>query len=83
MNEGFVSDDEGTEGGIQKAAYGLYLGNRRVFKWLCGAISALVSYLSTGTTLQTGIIPMTGTPGDLMDISVSQIGTLKNRVNFV
>ena len=37
--------------------------NRRVFKWLCGAISALVSYLSTGTTLQTGIIPMTGTPG--------------------
>ncbi|KAJ5835597.1 hypothetical protein N7447_001623 [Penicillium robsamsonii] len=60
--------------------------------------AALVSYLSTGTTLQKGSIIMTGTPGGVgnglvppqfirpgnqMNISVSQIGTLKNGVDFV
>lgn len=57
----------------------------------------LISYLSQGTTLETGSVIMTGTPGgvgagldppqylvpgDLMEVCVSQIGTLRNGVVF-
>jgi 2-keto-4-pentenoate hydratase/2-oxohepta-3-ene-1,7-dioic acid hydratase in catechol pathway len=57
----------------------------------------LISYLSTGTTLQKGSVIMTGTPGgvgagmkppqylqpgDKMEVSVSEIGTLRNGVVF-
>lgn len=57
----------------------------------------LVSYLSTGTTLQKGSVIMTGTPGgvgaglqppqylrpgNVMEVSVSSIGTLRNGVVF-
>jgi 2-keto-4-pentenoate hydratase/2-oxohepta-3-ene-1,7-dioic acid hydratase in catechol pathway len=57
----------------------------------------LISYLSTGTTLQKGSVIMTGTPGgvgagmnppqylkpsDRMEVSVSGIGTLRNGVVF-
>ncbi|TVY91549.1 Uncharacterized protein LAWI1_G001223 [Lachnellula willkommii] len=57
----------------------------------------LISYLSTGTTLQKGSIIMTGTPGgvgagmdppqylvpgDKMEVWVSDIGTLRNGVAF-
>jgi 2-keto-4-pentenoate hydratase/2-oxohepta-3-ene-1,7-dioic acid hydratase in catechol pathway len=55
----------------------------------------LISFLSTGTTLQKGSVIMTGTPGgvgagmsppqflkpgDKMEVSVSEIGTLRNGV---
>ncbi|KAH8588839.1 hypothetical protein B0O99DRAFT_524343 [Bisporella sp. PMI_857] len=57
----------------------------------------LVSYLSSGTTLQKGSVIMTGTPGgvgagmkpaqylkpgDVMEVAISSIGTLKNHVAF-
>ncbi|KAJ6000794.1 hypothetical protein N7481_001203 [Penicillium waksmanii] len=57
----------------------------------------LVSYLSSGTTLQKGSVIMTGTPGGVgaglspprylvpgtqMDVSISGIGTLRNNVVF-
>ncbi|EED14953.1 fumarylacetoacetate hydrolase, putative [Talaromyces stipitatus ATCC 10500] len=57
----------------------------------------LVSYLSTGTTLQKGSVIMTGTPGGVgnglkppkflrpgnrMEVRVSKIGTLRNGVEF-
>lgn len=57
----------------------------------------LISYLSTGTTLQKGSLIMTGTPGgvgagmnppqylkpgDIMEVSVSNIGTLRNGIAF-
>lgn len=57
----------------------------------------LVSYLSTGTTLQKGSVIMTGTPGgvgagmnpprylvpgNVMEIHIPEIGTLKNGVKF-
>jgi 2-keto-4-pentenoate hydratase/2-oxohepta-3-ene-1,7-dioic acid hydratase in catechol pathway len=57
----------------------------------------LISYLSTGTTLQKGSVIMTGTPGgvgagmnptqylkpkDVMEVSISGIGTLRNGVKF-
>ncbi|KAJ5095290.1 hypothetical protein N7532_007581 [Penicillium argentinense] len=57
----------------------------------------LVSYLSSGTTLQKGCVVMTGTPGGVgaglnpprylvpgtqMDVSISEIGTLRNNVVF-
>jgi len=57
----------------------------------------LVSYLSQGTTLQKGSVIMTGTPGGVgagmnppkylvpgtvMDVQISKIGTLRNRVKF-
>ncbi|OQD66399.1 hypothetical protein PENPOL_c004G05866 [Penicillium polonicum] len=57
----------------------------------------LISYLSQGTTLQKGSVIMTGTPGGVgaglsppqylvpgtqMDVSISEIGTLRNNVVF-
>ncbi len=57
----------------------------------------VISYLSQGTTLQTGSVIMTGTPGGVgagldppqylvpgtrMEVSISQIGTLRNGVVF-
>ncbi|KAH8671765.1 hypothetical protein BGZ60DRAFT_405866 [Tricladium varicosporioides] len=57
----------------------------------------LVSYLSSGTTLQKGSVIMTGTPGGVgasmnppkylipgtkMEVQISMIGTLKNTVKF-
>ncbi|CAH0051632.1 unnamed protein product [Clonostachys solani] len=57
----------------------------------------IISYLSQGTTLDTGTIIMTGTPGGVgagftppkwlcpgtvMDVSISKIGTLRNSVVF-
>ncbi|KAL8345874.1 hypothetical protein RB601_005779 [Gaeumannomyces tritici] len=57
----------------------------------------LVSYLSSGTTLQAGSVIMTGTPGGVggsmklprylvpgtrMEVSISKIGTLRNGVRF-
>ncbi|RYP14196.1 hypothetical protein DL765_006557 [Monosporascus sp. GIB2] len=60
-------------------------------------ISYLICYLSSGTTLQKGSIIMTGTPGGVgsgqkppkylkpgtkMEVHVSNIGTLKNGVEF-
>lgn len=57
----------------------------------------LVSYLSSGTTLQKGSIIMTGTPGGVgasfvpprylvpgttMEVEISEIGILRNRVDF-
>lgn len=57
----------------------------------------LVSYLSSGTTLQAGSVIMTGTPGGVggsmkppqylapgtkMEVSISKIGTLRNGVKF-
>ena len=59
--------------------------------------ATIISYLSTGTTLQKGSVIMTGTPGGVgfgmnpqrflqpgtkMDIVISQIGTLSNEVKF-
>ncbi|KAJ5678567.1 fumarylacetoacetate hydrolase [Penicillium maclennaniae] len=59
--------------------------------------AALVSYLSTGTTLQKGSVIMTGTPGGVgngmkpprflqpgtrMEVKVTDIGTLRNGVKF-
>ena len=64
---------------------------------LCFDCAYLVSYLSTGTTLQKGSVIMTGTPGGVgagldppqylqpgtkMEIYVSEIGTLRNVVEF-
>ncbi|CAH0033857.1 unnamed protein product [Clonostachys rhizophaga] len=65
------------------------------------SVPYLISYLSTGTTLQKGSIIMTGTPGETvagvgaglkpprylvpetrMEVSVSEIGTLRNGVEF-
>jgi len=57
----------------------------------------LISYLSSGTTLQKGSIIMTGTPGGVgagmtppqyltsgtkMEVSISKIGTLRNGVEY-
>lgn len=57
----------------------------------------IISYLSSGTTLQKGSVIMTGTPGGVgfgmdpprflkpgnkMEIVISEIGTLSNEVNF-
>jgi 2-keto-4-pentenoate hydratase/2-oxohepta-3-ene-1,7-dioic acid hydratase in catechol pathway len=57
----------------------------------------LISYLSSGTTLQKGSIVMTGTPGGVgasfvpprylqpgtvMEVEISEIGVLRNRVEF-
>ncbi|RDL35136.1 Uncharacterized protein BP5553_07067 [Venustampulla echinocandica] len=57
----------------------------------------LISYLSSGTTLQKGSVIMTGTPGgvgaglnpprylvpgNVMEVQISQIGTLRNGVKF-
>lgn len=57
----------------------------------------LISYFSTGTTLQKGSVIMTGTPGGVgaglnpprylvpgtkMEVKISQIGTLRNTVEF-
>jgi 2-keto-4-pentenoate hydratase/2-oxohepta-3-ene-1,7-dioic acid hydratase in catechol pathway len=57
----------------------------------------LISYLSSGTTLQKGSVIMTGTPGGVgagmnpprylvpgtvVEVNISQIGTLKNGVKF-
>ncbi|KAK1985288.1 hypothetical protein LZ30DRAFT_650055 [Colletotrichum cereale] len=57
----------------------------------------IISYLSSGTTLQKGSVIMTGTPGGVgagfkpprwltpgtqMEVSISKIGTLKNGVRF-
>lgn len=57
----------------------------------------LISYLSSGTTLQKGSVIMTGTPGGVgagfdpprylvpgtnMEIWISEIGTLQNTVEF-
>lgn len=57
----------------------------------------LVSYLSSGTTLQKGSIIMTGTPGGvgasfvpprylkpgtMMEVEISSIGVLRNRVEY-
>ncbi|OBT53704.1 hypothetical protein VE04_07342 [Pseudogymnoascus sp. 24MN13] len=57
----------------------------------------LISYLSSGTTLQKGSVIMTGTPGgvgaglnppkylvpgNVMEVEISEIGTLKNGVKF-
>lgn len=57
----------------------------------------LISYLSSGTTLQKGSVIMTGTPGgvgfgldppqwlrpgDNMEVSISGIGTLRNTVEY-
>ena len=59
--------------------------------------ATIISYLSTGTTLQKGSVIMTGTPGGVgfgmnppkflvpgnkMDIVISEIGTLSNEVKF-
>lgn len=56
-----------------------------------------ISYFSTGTTLQKGSVIMTGTPGGVgaglspprylkpgtkMEVQISQIGTLRNIVQF-
>ena len=60
-------------------------------------IPYLISYLSTGTTLQKGSVIMTGTPGGVgssfsppkylksgnkMEVHVSHIGTLRNYVRY-
>lgn len=57
----------------------------------------LISYLSSGTTLEKGSIIMTGTPGGVgaglnppkylvpgtvMEVNISKIGTLRNGVKF-
>lgn len=57
----------------------------------------LISYLSSGTTLEKGSVIMTGTPGgvgaglsppkylvpgNVMQVEISNIGTLKNGVKF-
>ena len=59
--------------------------------------ATLISYLSQGTTLETGSVIMTGTPGGVgaglnppkylvpgtkMEVIISQIGTLRNEVVF-
>ena len=64
---------------------------------LCFDIPYLISYFSTGTTLQAGSIIMTGTPGGVgsgfkpprylvpgnkMEVRISSIGTLRNGVQF-
>ncbi|KAH7141727.1 hypothetical protein EDB81DRAFT_691224 [Dactylonectria macrodidyma] len=62
------------------------------------SIPYLIAYLSTGTTLQKGSVIMTGTPGGVgsglkpprylvpgtkMEVHVTQIGTLRNGVEFL
>ena len=59
--------------------------------------ATIISYLSTGTTLQKGSVIMTGTPGGVgfgmkppqflkpgnkMDVVISEIGTLSNEVKY-
>ncbi|CCT67989.1 related to fumarylacetoacetate hydralase [Fusarium fujikuroi] len=61
------------------------------------SIPRLIAHLSSGTTLQKGSVIMTGTPGGVgaglqppkylvpgtqMEVKITQIGTLKNGVNF-
>ncbi|KAI8663229.1 FAA-hydrolase domain-containing protein [Fusarium keratoplasticum] len=61
------------------------------------SIPALIAHLSSGTTLQKGSVIMTGTPGGVgagqdppkylvpgtrMEVKISEIGTLKNGVEF-
>ncbi|KIV85749.1 hypothetical protein PV11_01411 [Exophiala sideris] len=64
---------------------------------LCFDCAYLISYLSQGTTLQKGSVIMTGTPGGVgsgmnpprymthgtkMEVQISEIGTLRNVVEF-
>ncbi|ORY01270.1 fumarylacetoacetate hydrolase family protein-like protein [Clohesyomyces aquaticus] len=65
---------------------------------LCFKVPNLVSYCSQGTTLKKGTVIMTGTPagvgyamkptpqflkpGDLVEVNISQIGSLKNPVEY-
>ncbi|KAF2729512.1 fumarylacetoacetate hydrolase family protein-like protein [Polyplosphaeria fusca] len=64
---------------------------------LCFKVPYLVSYCSQGTTLKKGTIVMTGTPsgvgyamkepqflkpGDVVEVNITQIGTLRNEVEF-
>lgn len=64
---------------------------------LCFKIERLVSYCSQGTTLKKGTVVMTGTPagvgyamkepqflkpGDVVEVNVNAIGTLRNTVEY-
>jgi 2-keto-4-pentenoate hydratase/2-oxohepta-3-ene-1,7-dioic acid hydratase in catechol pathway len=64
---------------------------------LCFKVPYLVAYCSQGTTLKKGTVVMTGTPagvgyamkepqflkpGDVVEVNVSQVGTLRNTVEF-